>query len=341
MLVKKVSMKTEQGFSAVEVIIAITITLVLMTGAISAFNSSMDLNQKAIVMADLEQNLRAGMNMLARDFMSAGWNIPIGGIPIPSGVGAVSVVRPGPPGSNLFFNTVNIAAVNPGAGLGPVGFGQATDIVNILFADSTLSLEDAPLSSIAFDGSSATVDASIPIAGIPNEIRAGDLIAFSNALGNTLQYVTRVSGQQMFFQQGDPMNLNQPNASQGNITQIRNAGGFPPTTAMRVLLITYYLDYTTDPNTPRLIRRVNNRSGNAVALVLENLQLTYDLVDGVTNPTDIETPVSPNSPNQIRKANLHLLGRSSSVIKNTGEYLRRSLTTQVSLRSLSFVDRYN
>ena len=78
-------MKTEQGFSAVEVLIAITITLVLMTGAISAFNSSMDLNQKAIVMADLEQNLRAGMNMLAGDFMSAGWNIPTGGIPIPSG----------------------------------------------------------------------------------------------------------------------------------------------------------------------------------------------------------------------------------------------------------------
>jgi len=333
-------MKKEQGFSAVELLIAVTITLVLMVGALSAFNSSMDLNQKAILMADLEQNLRAGMNMLARDLMGAGWNIPTGGVPIPSGLGAAPVVRPGPPGSNLSFNSVNLAAVNPGAGLGPVGFGQVTDIVNVLFADSTLSLGDATLEAIAFDGSSATVDDSIPISGIPNEIREGDLIAFSNALGNTLQYVTRVAGQQIFFEQGDPMNLNQPNAAQGSITQIRNAGGFPPTTAMRVWLITYYLDYSTDPNSPRLVRRVNNRNGNAVALVLEDLQLTYDLVDGVNNPTDIETPVPPNSPNQIRKANLHLSGRSHSKMKNTGEFLRRALTTQVSLRSLSFVDRY-
>ncbi|MBN2243361.1 MAG: prepilin-type N-terminal cleavage/methylation domain-containing protein [Acidobacteria bacterium] len=333
-------MKTQQGFSAVELLIGITVTLILMAGAMSAFNSSMDLNDKATLMADLEQNLRAGMNMLIQDFMSAGWNIPTGGIPIPSGLGAVPVVRPGPPGSNLTFNTLNVAAVNPGAGLGPVGFGQATDIVNILFADSTLSLEDSPLDAIAFDGSSATVNASTPITGVRNEIRAGDLIAFSNALGNTLQYVTRVSGQQMFFQPGDPMNLNQPNASQGSITQIKNPGGFPPTTAMRVWLISYYLDYTTDANTPRLIRRVNNRGGNAVALVLEDLQLTYDLVDGVINPTDVDTPVAPNSPNQIRKVNLHLLGRSHGTIRNTGEFLRRSLTTQVSLRSLSFIDRY-
>jgi hypothetical protein len=235
---------------------------------------------------------------------------------------------------------VNVAAVNPGAGLGPAGFGQPTDIVNILFGDSNLSLEESPLDSIAFDGSSATVDASIPITGVPNEIRPGDLIAFSNALGNTLQYVTRVSGQQMFFEQDDPMNLNQPNAAQGSITQIRNPGGFPPTTAMRVWLVSYYLDYNTDPNTPRLIRRINNRTGNAVALVLENLQLTYDLVDGVTNPSDVETPVAPNSPNQIRKANLSLSGRSYGKIKNTDEFLRRSLTTQISLRSLSFIDRY-
>ena len=105
-------------------------------------------------------------------------------------------------------------------------------------------------------------------------------------------------------------------------------------------MVTYYLDYTTSPTTPRLIRRINNSAGQVVGLVLEDLQLSYDLVDGVTNPTNVETPVAPNSNNQIRKVNIFISGRTDAVIQNTNDYLRHSLTTQVSLRSLAFVDRY-
>jgi hypothetical protein len=92
---------------------------------------------------------------------------------------------------------------------------------------------------------------------------------------------------------------------------------------------------------PRLIRRVNNRPGQVVALVLEDLQLSYDLVDGVTNPTNVKAPTAPNSNNQIRKANVFLSGRSSSKVRNTNDYLHRNLTTQISLRSLAFVNRYS
>ena len=137
------------------------------------------------------------------------------------------------------------------------------------------------------------------------------------------------------------MSLNQPGAEQGSITQLKNeGGGFPPTSATRVWLITYYLDFDTVSDMPRLIRRVNYREGSAVALVLENLQLSYDLVDGITNPINQKIPVPPNGPAQIRKANILISGRSSEPIRDTGEYLRRNLTTQVSLRSLSYFDRY-
>jgi hypothetical protein len=212
--------------------------------------------------------------------------------------------------------------------------------VNILYADNRLPLNQSPLAAIAPNGSSMTVDAGTPITGVPNAIRVGDLIAFSNAFGNTLQFVTGVGGQTVNFDPGDPLNLNQPGAPQGSIMQLQNGGVFPPTTATRVWLVTYYLDTTTDPAMPRLIRRINNRPGEPVALVLEDLQLSYDLVDGVTNPTNIKSPVAPNSPNQIRKVSVFLSGRSSSEIRNTEEFMRRSLTTQVSLRSLSFIDRY-
>jgi hypothetical protein len=333
-------MREEKGFSSVEMLISAAITLSLLAGAMSSLNSSLGHNKKAALMADLEQNLRAGLNITVRDFISAGWGIPTGGIPIPSGEGSVPVHRPGPPGTDLFFNSSMIAAVNPGADMGPTGGDQATDIVNILNADSLLPLDQTPLASISSNGSSATVDAGTPITGISNPIRPGDLIAFSNALGNTMQCVTRVSGQVMYFETGDPFSLNQPGASQGSITQLKNGAAFPPTTATRVYLTTYYLDFTTDPEMPRLIRRINFNQGEPVALILDNFQLTYDLVDGISNPANIDSPTAPNSPNQIRKANILLSGRSTSKIENTQEYLHRTLTTQVSLRSLSFVDRY-
>jgi type II secretory pathway pseudopilin PulG len=335
-------MKGEQGFTMVEALISTCILIVLLAATMSSLNDAFSLNEKTTLISDLEQNLRAGMNFLARDFINAGWGIPTGGIPIPSGTGVTPVTRPGPPGSNYTFSpALNIAAVNPGATLGPAGVNGVTDMVNILFADNALPLNQSPLSAIAANGVSMTVDAGTPITGVPNAIRAGDLIGFSNALGNTVQYVTRVAGQTVFFDAGDPMNLNQPAAPQGSINQLQSGGTFPPTTATRVWLITYYLDTTTDPNMPRLIRRINNRPGEVVALVLEDLQLSYDLVDGVTNPVNVKVPVPPNSPNQIRKVNILISGRSSQIIRNTGQHLHRSLTTQVSLRSLSFIDRYS
>ncbi|MBM3788723.1 MAG: prepilin-type N-terminal cleavage/methylation domain-containing protein [Acidobacteria bacterium] len=334
-------MRRDQGFSLVEVLIAAALTAILLGGTMSMLNDALGTNERTAQMADLEQNLRAGTNFLIRDFINAGWEIPTGGIPIPSGAGALPVKRPGPPGTNYTFTpSVTMAAVNPGASLGPMENARATDIVNILYADNLLPLNQSPLDAIAADGSSMTVNAGTPITGVPNEIRRGDLIGFSNALGNTLQCVTGVSGQIVSFEVGDPLNLNQPGAPQGSIMQLRSGGVFPPTTATRILLISYYLDNTTDPQMPRLIRQINDRPGEAVALVLEDLQLSYDLVDGVTNPTAVETPVPPNSPNQIRKVNIFLSGRSSLRMRNTDDFLHRTLTTQVSLRSLSFVDRY-
>ena len=334
-------MEKERGFSLVEAMVAATITVVVLAGTMNALNDALGTNEKASLIADLEQNLRAGTNFLIRDFIHVGWGIPTGGIPIPSGDGVNPVRRPGPPGTDYSFSpAVAVAAVNPGAGLGPVSNGNATDIVNILFADDLLPLNQRPLDAIAADGSSMTVNAATQVSGVDNAIVAGDLIAFSNASGNTLQYVTRVAGQTVYFDAGDPMNLNQPAAPHGSILQLKAGAAFPPTTATRVWLITYYLDTTTDPESPRLVRRVNNRAGQAVALVLDDLQLTYDLVDGVSNPTNVDTPVAPNSPNQIRKVNIFASGRSSSPVRIMGEFLRRSLTTQVSLRSLTFVDRY-
>jgi type II secretory pathway pseudopilin PulG len=338
-------MKKEQGFSLVEALISTCISVVILAGALNALNDSLGANEKTAQITDLAQNLRSGMNLIVDDFMSAGWSIPIGGIPIPSGAGANPVKRPGPPGTYYTFSSETLEAVNPGPTLGPAWNGRPTDIVNILFGDNsevTYPLNGHPLAAVSTNGDSVTVNDLTPLDQMSRPIRVGDLIYLNNGNGSTLQYVTGVAGQTISFAPGDPMSLNQPDTD-GSITRLRNNGEdvFPPTTASRVWLITYFLDFVEDPNTPRLVRRINNNQGQAVALVLENLELSYDLVDGATNPAGVKAPTPPNGPNQIRKANILISGRSTSVMRNSGEYLRQSLTTQVSLRSLSYVDRYS
>jgi hypothetical protein len=109
-----------------------------------------------------------------------------------------------------------------------------------------------------------------------------------------------------------------------------------------------------------LVRRMNNGDpfvfdntlGTVVAFDIENLQITYDIADGVTNPANVRmTDADLNgtgacapracSPNQIRKVNLLLSGRSPRPTRVSGEHFHKTLATQVSLRSLAFVDKYH
>jgi len=334
----------------VEALIACTLFLVLMAATLGSLNDALGVNEKTNQMTDLEQNLRAGMNFMVQDFIQAGWQIPTGGIGIPSGAGALSVKRPSPPTTDYNFSPdAVISAVSPGADLGPVGDGRTTDMVNILYGDNTLFPNDLlsqyTPTAVGVNGSSVTIDNRTRISGVSGAITSGDLILFICGSHSTLQYVSRVDGQIIYFDPNDPMGLNQPGKT-GSITCLQtdgcsgNSGTYPGMTVLRVWMVTYYLDMTTDSSMPRLIRRINNRNGQVVALVLEDLQLSYDLVDGVTNPTNVKSPTAPNSNNQIRKANVFLSGRSDSMVRNTGEYLHRDLTTQISLRSLAFVNRY-
>ena len=67
----------------------------------------------------------------------------------------------------------------------------------------------------------------------------------------------------------------------------------------------------------------NNTAGTAVAFDVENLQISYDLVDGVGNPSGVKMNAADLagttggacgpakcSPNQIRKINVTITGRS-------------------------------
>ena len=375
---KAISMRRmlrNDGFTLVELMMATGITLAVLAVAMATFRNAMDLNDTATLVADSSQNLRAGTNLLARDLMQAGRGIPIGGIPIPSGAGVSPLSRPGPPGGTLTFDNLTqttLQSVITGYQLGPVVNGELTDIVTILADDRTAYVEctsgsfvplqvydplspapapnpcnlTSPLPTFALDGSTLDVGQYTTWITDPvNGIKAGDLLMFNDS---SIQTVTQVTGTSVSFATNDPFGFNQPTAPSGSITQtIGDTSSRPlaPITVKRIQMLTYYVDAVTTPGSPRLARRLNHFPGQAMAGVVEDVTLTYDLVDGVDNPTQVpHLPATIGgvffNSSQIRKANVQIGVRSDTRSNVRTDYLRHYSSTVVSLRSLAYIDRY-
>jgi prepilin-type N-terminal cleavage/methylation domain-containing protein len=253
--------------------------------------------------------------------------------------------------------------------------GFNTDIVTILYQDNTLVssaggaaaplLTAAPVTQaapaipacagvITASGSSVTLDpACFTTPGSPTPIAVGNLILFHNINGTALEYVTGIAGQTITFAAGDPAGLNQTGLPNGTVTNL--AVAVTPTTISRVWMVTYYLDVVTNPAKPQLIRQVNYpgfpaaapaNPPQAVGEVIENLSFSYDIINssdvagtyGASGPGDAPTSIAPDTPFNFRAVNVYLGGRSEYAWTGTGtpEFLRNSLSTQISIRSLSF-----
>ena len=362
----------EDGFSLAELLVAMAIVVTMMGAAISALNNAYSAAAMATAMTGANNSLRTGADLMVRDLIQVGQGLPTGRVvQVPSGTGASQIQRPHPDGSACTqwpAGTVSLAAVTPGPGCGPTIAGVPTDLLTVIAADS--ALEGVPVNSFNLGSHTATV--ALPAqatggrdisTGGPDDVSVGDLIMFTKGSVSALAYITAVNGAQTItFGTGDPMNLNQFDAAlNGTVDDLANT---PPTAAnsarmSRVRMITYYLDETLTPGRPRLVRHMNwgdpsvnnNQRGRTVAFEVENLQITYDLVDGANSIANVRMEaadlvaggacgVNPCTANLIRKVNLNLLGRSAKRLAATDRPYRNSLNTQVSLRSLALKDRY-
>jgi hypothetical protein len=361
-------LRSESGYTIVELMIAATLTLVIMGVAFSTFDNALKLNEAVTQLSDASQNLRAGTNLIVRDLLQAGRNLP-NGISIPSGDDAEGMYRPSPTGEQYLFEGNTLQAITTGHELGPEISGRPTDLITIIMDDPFLEeLEIYPSDAdddkprLSADGSSLTAGDSIGWLQGDDDgiapIKKGDLIYFLGFDGTTIQTVTDVDLEAgtISFAPDDPFNFNQPDAEAGSITQILpdDCGAPPPGETekkcetmqiRRVLMYTYYVEEDSS-GVPRLMRALNHFPAQALAGVIEDLTLRYDLVDGVTNPANIEDlPYTLNgelyTARQIRKVNLHVGVRSESVSTQTQDYVRHHLSTIVSLRNLAFVERYD
>jgi hypothetical protein len=347
--------RDERGLTLPELLVATFLTLTVSATAFSVLQDATRTTEGVMAMSDVNQNLRVALNILIRDLMSTGQGVPIGGIPFPTG--GTTVVRPGPPAAEWEFEEdwTTLPAVSPGDGIGQLVNDVDTDAVTLLFKDNRADFPD-PVLNLADDASSFTLPNTAAMNAIMDDqsiaLQIGDLLMLSNGNGHTLQEITNVEGLTIEMAPTAESNLNQPDAPAGSAGALLNDdGSWPPTTITRIKMISYYIKIPTSSGqitSPHLIRREGWGEERVVAIGITNLQLTWDLVDGVSNPVGVanpgpseDDPDNANTEHQIRKANVYMAARSLQPSSQTRRHLYSSLSTNVSLRSLALVSRYD
>jgi hypothetical protein len=199
--------------------------------------------------------------------------------------------------------------------------------------------------SINSTGTSVTFDATCVVFDAGNgAIVPGDLIMFSNAQGNTLEYVTAVNGQILSFAKCDPYDLNGRTDSAGTIYQLQSSASpvtYPPTTATRIWMVSYYLD-NTNPAGPRLMRQLNFFTAEPVAESIEAFWITYNFPSGGCGAVCSNQPIPPAgmTANQMMSANVFLGARADRTFTWTKQTFRDNLVAQISLRGLAFTNEF-
>src|ERR1700742_1192095 len=78
------------GFTLMEMLIAMGVGLVVLGSAVSLFSRAVTLSFMVTQRAEMQQNGRAALDMMAKDISLAGAGIPSGGVQLPDGAGATA-----------------------------------------------------------------------------------------------------------------------------------------------------------------------------------------------------------------------------------------------------------
>lgn len=356
------------GFSLVELLLAVALGLLILGTTMQLFKSGMDATVLVTQQSDVQQNVRAALNLIAKDVSMAGSGLPQGGLSLPTGNGATASLFGVDPTkgwlANNAYPTNYMYGVIPGPGNGmesggPASIaatGQTPDAITVIYEDYAFPLNQYTVTWPNNSGTSINVD---PPAGAPagfpailstNGIQLGDLILLQNAYGAAVGEVTGITnnGGTLDFTNSDTLNVNQSGAQNGNIAYLAGGpAGTPPgapvptTKATRVWAVSYFIEVPNNGQPPRLMRQVNSQPAVPVSDNIIGLTFTYDLCDGTNGPncSAVSNPIASGfTPNQINKVNIQIMGQSLA------SYVNRSrsivLSTSVSTRALTFKDRY-
>ena len=310
----------EAGFSLLEMVIAMALGTIVLGGAVQMYTQGVAATWATTQRAELQQDFRAGSNMLTKDLSlaAAGLN-PGTAIALPSGSSPVygcSQATVSTPqacylgagnSSSVPFPTQGATAyfygLLPGYDHGPTLLAAQgpTDVVTVAYTDNTFYL-DCYSASIT-TGTTVTFTPIVPTppatssanctapggnsaAQAVNDsavgLTTGDLVLFTFGSTNLLAEVTTSAnaGGVATFATGDALNLNQASGV-ANSLAYQFAHGTTTGYGQRLQLITYYINNAITP--PRLMQQVSGHIPVPVAENVVYMKFTYDLFNDATN----------------------------------------------------------
>ena len=246
----------KQGFSLMELTVAMALGLVVMAAMASLFKSGMNSVMLVTQRSENQQEMRAAVDLMTKDLSMAGAGLPSGGIQLPVGgvaskfgcdqSGTCHVTTFDYPGNYMYGIIPGYTdGVEGGATIPAAPAPAVNDAVTVAYCDYNFPLWEYTVTfPSTTSGTGITLTANPVYTPAPAAITAaggiqvGDLIMLSNSLGTAVGEVTGLTATSIAFADLDPLNINQNSATSNNIKAIARGSN---TIAYRLFVVTYYL----------------------------------------------------------------------------------------------------
>ena len=304
---KKTTVRNERGFSLIEALIAMGITLVILAAVFGIFKSMTDTKVAAAHVSEINSDIQSAMNIIRRDLQKVRRYgiIPDIGIPVPDLSANINAWE-----NNRCFHAVSLELKSsdcqePGENDILLLKGSDTDtrgiaaryaldvvtpgIVNGYDAVSILYVDDANGISASLSGNTLGVTPGSTDNRF-NSLRRGDFIYIKES--GLVQYVVSDNG----------IGGNSVTVSDGPGVSVSSAADDDDVTVYLLRRVTYYLDRVPTADQPAWLMRQVNLGRPPVRIIpgITAFKITYDILDDATGSTGLlEINISEDIPGNM------------------------------------------
>ena len=329
--------RNQQGFSIVELMVAITVMLILAGAVFSLMRDSLKVTVATYELTDAQENLRSSQEAINRDLFNTGdglksiSTILVAPTFVTSYITRVPVIG-SPLGILTTDNDVPAGTAVPQASPSAT-IRTGTDRQTILAVDSAFGNAVTPVSIDSTGGVVTVTAADLP------KFTIGEIYFLTSSVGSTFGAITSidVANKKLNFANGDSCGINLTGT--GGYIKTVSASGTLATSVQRVRIVHYYVT-----STGLLMRRVFGVKGaafrdSAVAEHVVNVQFTYYMAttDSTGNvvPSMSTTLATSGEQLSVRQVAVKVTVETPHALQ-TGTRQQMSTTTSTSVRNMQF-----
>lgn len=275
-----------RGFSLIELLVAMAITIIVLGAALMMFKKSMEASVMVALRAEMQSNARVAINSIVRDLNRAGsGGMPFGGIALANnnaifapGVGGINNLAP-----NSYTRGGGILyMVTPSPQAGPTlnGNPNPTDGITVAYVDPTLNWGGAFTACVITNNGNTVTMPTGPagancappnppgvnpaINNVAAPVQIGDvfMLSNSNTPAGVAACVTAVNPNTgaISFANGDLLGMNNTGFANGlpipgSIASLQNQpltapATYPPVTMQRLTVVTYFIQPLNNAGNP-------------------------------------------------------------------------------------------